>query len=197
MKVLDAKIDWYLGWGNEPRLGILVDRVPKVKYTRIKTKGGNWIYFGEKEGYVEFFYHVPKDETGFGGRTFSVTMKNNKIVFVKGPWSSGSYAMNQYSEFPSSAECSITENPGVMERGHTFGAGHITVELAKKVMKKFFPKINYSYGKTDIGIEFLIDKKEKEAYWLAKYDWMLTRHAFEERREGTIHKCYPKCKEWK
>ena len=137
MKVLDASI-WVYNKNvlNRHRLQILVDKIPKLEDLRFECKDG--CYFAEKEGYVIFYYWSGKgNDGGFYGREWDITMKNGKKVTLKGAWSSRSGVMNRF--FKQSMEVSITEDRDSFERGYTFFAGAITVDLAKKVVKRFLP----------------------------------------------------------
>lgn len=131
MEVLNAKVDWNLRWANPPSLYLLVDKIPDdLEYEQ---RGS--LYFAEKEGFVNFFYyHVP--DQGYGGRKFHLKMKDGSEKVLIGPWSSNSSAMNA-GGFPLCMECTITDDPKVWEKGYTFYAGAILVEIAEKALEKF------------------------------------------------------------
>ena len=137
MKVLNASI-WVYNKDvlNGHRLQILVDKIPKLEDLRFECK--NNCYFAEREGYVVFYYWSGKgNEGGFYGREWDITMKNGKKVTLKGAWSSRSGVMNRF--FKQSMEVSITEDKDSFEKGYTFFAGAITVDLAREVVKRFLP----------------------------------------------------------
>lgn len=135
MKVLKAKIDWMLKWSNSPTLQILVDKIP----TDLEYEQHGSCYFAEKEGYVNYYSYTRPDE-GFGGRKFELKMKDGSVKTLIGPWS-GNSAFAAASGFTPCMECSIIDNPVDYERGYTFYAGNITIELAKQVIKEFLPGV--------------------------------------------------------
>jgi hypothetical protein len=134
MKVLNAKVDWNLRWANSPSLYLLVDKIPDdLEYEQ---RGD--LYFAEKEGFVNFFYYNRPDQ-GYGGRKFHLKMKDGSEKVLIGPWSSNSSAMNA-GGFPLCMECTITDNLKVWEKGYTFYAGAVLVEVAEKALEKFVPE---------------------------------------------------------
>lgn len=134
MEVLNAKVDWNLRWANAPSLYLLVDKIPVGMV--YEQKGS--LYFAEKEGLVDFFYYDRPDQ-GYGGRKFHLKMKDGSEKMLIGPWSSNSSAMND-AGFPLCMECCITDISKVWEKGYTFYAGAILVEVAEKALEAFVPE---------------------------------------------------------
>lgn len=135
MKVLKAKIDLVEGYANDPRLQVLVDKMPKQEDLIFDQKGT--LYFAELDGYVQFF-HYEKPGQGYGGAHYFLHVKDerSKGLVLKeliGPWSSRSGCMNN-AGFTPCIEVSITDNAEDFDRGYTFYAGDITIELAKKAI---------------------------------------------------------------
>jgi len=131
MKILRVRINWMLGWCNDPVPEVLVDKIPeecKLVY-QVKKVGNCTAYFAECDGYVDFFWHNPLDEYGYGGCKFELRTPKG-VVVVRGPWSSRSAVMNDLG-FPHSMEVSITDEPRVFERGYTFLGGNLLVEKLK------------------------------------------------------------------
>lgn len=132
MNVLDAKMDWNLGYANPPKLKLLVDNYPE---DLIYEKKGN-LYFAHKEGYASFFKVDPNDHSGFGGRVFHIKVKEGgeiREVSLRGPWSSRPGVMNRYFH-PHVVDVSYTNDPKVWERGYTFFGGAVSVPLAMKAI---------------------------------------------------------------
>ncbi len=158
MKVLDAKVNWMLNWANDPRLVLLVDESPK---NFIYQKKG-CLYFAEKEGIVRFFfYDGPGD--GYSGRNFDITLDTGEEVTLQGPWSSRSGVMNN-AGFTPSMEVHFTDSLKHFERGYTLYAGHVTVELAKKVVEEFLPYcriIEENYHGEEVFLVALKDGRRK------------------------------------
>lgn len=140
MKILNARIRWNLEWANDPDLEVLVDRFPSQDEFEFEQKGRCW--FAEKDGAVSFFSHSGEDvnEKGFYSSTFKLRMKDGSIKTLRGPWSSRSGVMNKQG-FTPSVEVRIFEDEESFNRGYTAFAGHITLKLAQKVIKKFLPNV--------------------------------------------------------
>jgi hypothetical protein len=133
MEIINAKVNWNLGWNTGPQLDILVDKIPKD--LRYSYKLG--MFFGEKEGYVSFFAHNGDEENhkGYDGRVFNIVMEDGTSKSLKGPWSGRSWVTNKLG-FNPCMEVSITEDPKEFETG-IFCTGAITVTLAEDIIKKF------------------------------------------------------------
>lgn len=134
MRVLNAKVDWMLKWANSPDLYLFVDHIPdELEYEQ---KG--CFYFAEKEGFVNFFYYARPDQ-GYAGRKFHLKMKDGSEKVLIGPWSSNSSSMNA-AGFPLCKEVTITDKQDVWERGYTFYAGAVLLEIAEKALEEFVPE---------------------------------------------------------
>jgi len=139
MKILDAKIKWMLGWINNPRLYLLVDRVPLLKEYKFKYK--NCLYYAELDGAVRFYYYFKSDE-GFGGRHFNIIMENGQEKTLEGPWSSRAGCANKLG-FGPCMDIAFTDEKEVWNRGYTFFTGAITLELAEQALKIIRCKIDH------------------------------------------------------
>jgi hypothetical protein len=138
MRILALKVDWHEKFANDPSLKVLVNKMPEreeLRYLCLEER----MYFAEKDGYVNFFVHQPRDETGYGGRTFNVTMLDGTKRSIKGPWSSRSGCFNRMLNIPQCVECAITDDPTTYQRGFTFYAAAITVDLVREHMKSHLP----------------------------------------------------------
>jgi len=140
MKILDAKVDWFEGYLNEPQLMLLVDNIPDVKemvYEKIPYMG-QYLYVAEKDGFVNFFIWSGKgNDGGYGGAELTVKVKDDKGVheeLVRGPWSSRSGIVNQVWR-NQCMEVAITDDQQVWVYGGTLIAGAVTIEKAKEAMK--------------------------------------------------------------
>lgn len=131
MKILSAKVYEYPeGVMNSPVLQILVDKLEENFIYTPKSLNGGTAYFAEKDGAVDFLFHNPTMETGYGGRYFNLTLENGEIAKVKGPWSSRPSVMGKLFGVDC-MDVSITSDPEAFDRGYTFYSGHITLELAR------------------------------------------------------------------
>jgi hypothetical protein len=113
MEILSCGIDWYKGYGNLPTLKVTVDRIPPAdafRYRVVPYVNGTRVW-GEKEGLVRLFAHVPGNERGYGGCVFTVTDIDDGVERkFKGPWSSNAADMNQV--FPPVSEVIVYERDG-------------------------------------------------------------------------------------
>lgn len=116
MNITEPKIKWIKGYGNNPMIQITVDKLPELKeliYQTHQDRDNGVAYFAEhKSGYVHYFYHTPRNQTGFGGSTFTGKLVDGSTFTVKGPWSSNSQAMNQW--FPRTMEITMKVDGGLL-----------------------------------------------------------------------------------
>lgn len=140
MQVLKARVTYMTDKGgasfaNDPYLSVLVDAMPAVADLRYEKFGP--LYVAEKDGYVSFYHHSgdPIKQEGYGGRPFNLTLTDGSPVVLYGPWSSRAGQVNRIKGWHQVLDVSITDDPAVWERGHTFYAGHITLEKAIEACK--------------------------------------------------------------
>ena len=115
-------VEWFETWANDPVLRIFMteDRQStNLALMRYEQKGDD--FWAEHKGLVRFF-HYPGPGNGYGGRSFTITMKNGSARVLKGPWSGSCREMNKI--FPESMPCSIHTEKGRY-------AGSILVEKAR------------------------------------------------------------------
>lgn len=128
MKLIKGRVHWFEGFANDPVLQILVDKLPEMDELRYEEKDG--IYYGEKDGYVSFYYYVQPGQ-GFCGRSFKLTMKDGEEKTLIGPWSSNAGAAHGVG-FGPCVDVNIIDNLESYERGYTFYAGHVTLDLIER-----------------------------------------------------------------
>jgi hypothetical protein len=131
-------------WANSPTLRVLVDELPHPDefIYEAKETGSGTAYYGEIDGFISFMHHSPKDESGYGGTTFTLRVKrgiSDEEVKVKGPWSSNAAAMNGLG-FGPCLDVSVTDDEGVWARGWTFTSGAITLEKVQEFLRKNEPE---------------------------------------------------------
>lgn len=136
MKVLNAEVKtWGATW-QPHHLNILVDKIPEwnsLVYDVLRHDDGSASYFHNESGYVSFFHHNPRDERGFGGREWTVKLRDGSTDTVKGPWSSNAAQMERLFGVLA-VGVSLTDEPEVFKRGHTFYAAHVTEEIARTAL---------------------------------------------------------------
>lgn len=140
MEVLDAKVNWYLGYANDPELELLVDRFPGLEEFEFEQRDDCW--FAEKDEAVYFLHHSGKDENegGFYGAEFRLRTKTGEVKALLGPWSSRAGVMNKVG-FTPCLDVSYTDEVEAFKRGY-FTGGHVTLHLALHVIKRFLPGIH-------------------------------------------------------
>lgn len=132
MKVIDATVDWAEGLSNDPTLQVLVDEIPPLDAMRFERHDGLW--YAEHEGYVRYYsWAGPENEGGFSGRHYTVTTIDGAEVTLKGPWSSRAGVMNN-AGFGPCVGVRITTDPEVLNNGHTFQSGAISLLTAKQAV---------------------------------------------------------------
>jgi len=124
-----SRIEWLQGWANDPELVI---KMTKEDYD------ANWAgmlyeckhdhYWAENQGLCSFYFYTGPS-TGFGGRTFTLKMKDGTTKDLIGPWSSGYHNTNNW--FPECTCCTI--EVGGRERPARY-AGHIRTDLARIIL---------------------------------------------------------------
>lgn len=133
MQVLKARVQWHDGYCNDPGLELLVDKLPvraDLRWTVNQHEGQSFCWTVDG-GYVSYFMHNPRDQEGYGGRTFEITTHaGNKLAF-KGPWSSNAVYASRVIGEPI-IHCALTDEPEAYERGYTFYAGDVTLALAQR-----------------------------------------------------------------
>ena len=161
MKILDARVRWYDGYANDPVLEILVDEVPNtssIKHHKIDL-GNGVMYIGQKEGYVHYVFHNPRDEEGFGGALFNLPMEDGEVEKIKGPWSSRAGVINQLSyhfkEVPQVVDVAIGIQKVPNREWVTHMAGSITKQKAEQAIRKM---------KEDVYLEEVIKFGEKPCW---------------------------------
>lgn len=129
VEVLDINIEWCERYANPPRLNVRVSRLPQNDewiFTQHHEITG--LHYAEVHGMCQFYSYVRPDR-GYGGARFKILMANGEEKTLIGPWSSGSYAMNQHG-FGPCMEIGVTDKPEVIAKakGHTYYGGAITIE---------------------------------------------------------------------
>lgn len=146
MQVKRARVYRYpKGYLNDPNLIVEVDKIPaheELRYKAIRVRDEGTLYYAEKDGYVNFMFHDPRREQGYGGRVFEITLENGEKRAIKGPWSSRAGVVNALGLGPCMEVSICEEGDGAFDRyaGNTayssgrgvLRAGALTIELAKK-----------------------------------------------------------------
>jgi hypothetical protein len=114
---------------------LLLDRLPALEEYRYKTvhaHGCTW-YIGLVDGVARFFCHNPRDESGYGGRTFTGLLENGSSFQVKGPWSSGPSEINSFNVIPPVVEASGTTSEDDFNRGWTlYSLSGVTLDVIRQ-----------------------------------------------------------------
>lgn len=132
LKIIDAKINWNIGVANQPKLRILVDKIPQMEVMTFKVK--EQTYLAQLGGYVRYFsYRGPGNDGGFYGTEFKINLHRGEdqvIPFtLKGPWSSRAGVVNTVFD-EQIMDVSITDNPDRFEQDRMYYSGAITLDMA-------------------------------------------------------------------
>jgi len=129
--ITGGSIDWHEGFGNRPNLRLtLAGQFPALSEFRFKNKGRLW--YAELDGAAAYFaWGGATNEGGFGGNEFDITMENGETVTLRGPWSSGTYAVNA-AGFSPVIDVMTTEADG----GH---ARDLTVAFVRRYLGRVEP----------------------------------------------------------
>jgi hypothetical protein len=120
MKILDVAADWSPGYANPPSIKVAVDECPskdeliydtfevshsgsifdadQTNIVGTKTTHAGTMIVAEKDGYISYRFHDPKNERGALGGSFKLSSGEEKIF--KGCWSSNHGALNKLSILP-------------------------------------------------------------------------------------------------
>ena len=147
IKILYADIEWYENFDNSARLRLLVNQKPCLEvyiFTGIEVGHGSTFYHAEIDGFVSHFWHNPKDERGFGGRSFNLKTHDGEIT-IKGPWDSGtsSYEMLVGSSL---SDIIVTDSLEVLQRGYTFSHAYIKTEIIVEYLQKYLSQYTIENG---------------------------------------------------
>lgn len=154
MKLRDAQIDWREDVGNDPRLEVLVDKIPERSELRFKHEDGLWVAI--EDGYVEYFaWSGDGNDGGYSGRSFEITTSDGEQVTLKGPWSSRAGCVNKRSYGPV-VDVRLATAPSVLEKGYTFKSGTLTLSAAKQAI---------DLTDTDAHLERVVKFDAEEPYW--------------------------------
>lgn len=159
MQVLDAQVDWREDVANDPKLEVLIDGVPDRSEMRFEHDSERGLWYADHEGYAEFFkWSGPENEGGYGGRNYTITTVDGEEVTLRGPWSSRAGVLNKFG-FGPCVSVRLATNPDVLDRGHTFSAGAVTLEAAKQAI---------DMAETASHLERVEKFSGNEPYWVPK-----------------------------
>lgn len=153
MKVIDAKVDWFKGYCNNPHLQVLVDKEPSQNDLVWQKKDD--IYYVVQDGYVNHYRYKGPGQ-GFGGSVITIKMQDGSIVKLKGPFSTRASILN-YLSVTQCVDVSLTDKPKDFKRGYTFISSCITLDLAVQAahLAKVYLVINAtkldSWRNSDLG----------------------------------------------
>lgn len=134
MNLIDATVDFRPNVANDPVLELLVDEIPDRADMMFEHDEERGLWYGEKDGFVRFYsFSGPENEGGFSGHHYEITTVDGEDVTLEGPWSSRAGVMNRVG-FGPCVGVRITTDPAVLENGHTFQSGAVTLEVAKQAV---------------------------------------------------------------
>jgi hypothetical protein len=150
MTIKDIRVKWNIGLDTSPILQILVSRVEeKFTYDELK-QGDRALYYGITNDQVSFFAYDPSKPNGYGGRSFTLPMKDGSVKIIDGPWASRAGVVNNF--FSQCIDVELTDTKTVWKKGSSFYSGHILLEtvqtfIDKEKEKRFWTMIKvFDYG---------------------------------------------------
>lgn len=136
MKTKAIRVNWNLELANEPRLEILVDKIPSLNDLRYVRHPQFGLWYAEHEGYVNFYsWDGEKNEGGYCGHEFPIKLANGNEVTLLGPWSSRVGSMNT-AGFGPCVDVSLTDSSEAYKRGCTFFAAAVTLKLVEEAINR-------------------------------------------------------------
>jgi len=140
MRALACDVDWSEGWANNPRLKLLVDKLPPRSELRYECKDG--LYYAELDGYVSFIYKADPSvpDKGFGGAKRTLILKDGTELSFAGGWSSRAGVANRLG-FKECVDVAITDDPKNWEKGYASLAVAVTYEFALNAVWEFLPGV--------------------------------------------------------
>ena len=130
----DIRPRWMDGSGNMPTLDIKLNRMPKSDEKVYTNPEGTSLYYSEVGPLCSFFSYT-KPGGGYGGSHFKILMDDGSYKVLKGPWSSGCYAMNRHGLGPCMS-VSLTTSDKDWKRGYTYCGGAILVEAVLPLLEQ-------------------------------------------------------------
>lgn len=132
MEFIKGRVNWMKGYGNWPHFELLVEGVPPMDEMRYERRDS--YYLAEKDGCVSFFsYSGPG--SGYGGRGFEITLKDESKITLVGPWSGRATYANLL--FPHCANVTCHDNAKQYEKNNGGGfSGAVTIEWLKAVLDR-------------------------------------------------------------
>ena len=132
MRILDASVDYREDVANDPRLQVVVNKVPDRTELRFEHEDGLWCAISN--GYVEYFaWSGDGNDGGYNGRCFDIQTMDGEQVTLEGPFSSRAGCVNLRS-FGPVVDVRLTTAPETLERGRTFRTGTLTLSAAKQAI---------------------------------------------------------------
>lgn len=120
------------------RLELLLDALPTSKdyrYTALPRDDRSTLYVALQRGVASFMLHDKRDERGYGGSLFNLTLDDGNSIAIRGPWSSSTETVNATSLFPPLVPAAATASPDDWQRGYTFYAlSGVTVDVVRQAM---------------------------------------------------------------
>ncbi len=150
-QILKISVDWMHDYSNDPRIFVDLDacdtlQTKKYVYDFKQCKDGT-AYFAVDGVFASFMFHDPRNQAGYGGSVFDLTMSDGTIRKVKGPWSSSDSAMASLG-FPETVGVTlrvksvkpIKIRKGVERWVHHLYSGHILACELQRLWGEIGPK---------------------------------------------------------
>jgi len=87
-------IDWSTEWANDPEIQLVQGPVAEPLKYWVKEYDPRYLYLGLAGEYAHFYVHDTRNETGFNGKVFNLTMADGSTRSIEGPWQSRASVFN-------------------------------------------------------------------------------------------------------
>jgi hypothetical protein len=144
IEVLDAVPQWGDAHDGNPQLALLLAELPEESafvYTprmAVPTRTAT-LWYAEHRGVVRFFA-ATDNHRGYGGRPFTIRTAGGHSATLRGPWSSRAGVMMR-AGFGPCLDVVYTADRKAFDRGFTFTAGAVTLELAERAVAQHCPGV--------------------------------------------------------
>jgi hypothetical protein len=149
--IVALKVNYMPGYANGPDFQVLYDKIDMSALRYVYQDG---LFYAEDNDLADFLgWRWPEEEAkhgrtvtrrnqgGFYGNGWDITLTDGQVVHVEGPWSSRAGEVNAFGLGPC-LNCTNTDEPDVFwKRGFTFSAGAVPLKSILRVLPELCPEV--------------------------------------------------------
>lgn len=96
--IVSAQVDWMSHVGNAPHIKLVLAEKPygslaDLRFEARESEDGTF-YLAKKGEFAKFFFASKRDQSGYGGSIFEITLLDETKKTLIGPWSSNTASIN-------------------------------------------------------------------------------------------------------